>query len=59
MLEPKRKTFRVVFGHARGGFVTAEMAMKRKAINETVGRDLSEEEPILCEIQGFVNFADC
>ncbi len=36
----------------------AEMAERRRSINETVGRDLSEEERILTEIQGFISFAD-
>ncbi len=36
----------------------AEMADRRRSINETVGRDLSEAQQILTEIQGFVSFAD-
>ncbi len=36
----------------------AEMAMKRKAENETLGRDLLEAQQILTEIQGFISFAD-
>ncbi len=36
----------------------AEMAEKRKAVNETLGRDLNEAQQILTEIQGFVSFAD-
>ena len=36
----------------------AEMATKRKAVNETLGRDLAEEERILVEIKGFISFAD-
>ncbi len=36
----------------------AEMATKRKAVNETLGRDLSEAQQILTEIKGFLDFAD-
>ncbi|MCP4476509.1 MAG: hypothetical protein GY818_00275 [Planctomycetaceae bacterium] len=36
----------------------AEMATKRKAVNETLGRDLSEAQQISTEIQGFISFAD-
>ncbi len=36
----------------------AEMSAKRKAVNETLGPDLSEAQQILTEIQGFISFAD-